>query len=925
MSETYETVLSHPADDEDEPPDGEGSVELEAHLREVGERARELVPDNATTSEGEDLGEVAELLGRLHDFGKLTTFFQSHVRDESPDEPTHHARLGAFVTYYALDKCGYGQQTRIAGTIAVWKHHGVLPNTKTGLQDGLSDDTETGPYGDVCQQTKNIRDNRSDRADRLLTDAIVDGVTDGSVSWSEFVTNVPDLREAIQEEPTLSNSWGSPSGVITEDTYTDLLQLSSALVLADKTCAGDVDGDRLDPETPELNDLQSHLEALRDEAESVPENSPEDDLNDLRDAAQDEVAENVHAFLDSDESVATVTLPTGYGKTLVGLRAALEIQAERDTDGRVVYALPFTSIIDQTAETLRKVFDAEPTGRALTIHHHLAETVTVAEKSEKSEQSEEDAEEVGDEPTDRYARDEYLVGESWRSGTTLTTFVQLFESLAGPGNAQSMKLPALYGSVVIVDEPQALPLRWWPLVERLVAVLTEEYDARVLLMTATQPEIVDADDRVDLIREKDRYFDGPGPDRVSYEFDPTATADDETALSYDEAAGRLADEAAGGFESTLAVCNTIDSARDLSAAVAARVGEEQLTDINELYDDMLGESFAGLTLTEESAGKTVPTRARARAVRRVARETDPERGDLALLHLSTRLRPCDRRALLQIAADLTALDVPLVVVSTQLVEAGVDISFDRVYRDFAPLDSIVQAAGRCNRSFEREEGLGRVTVWRLDAPEECETLPSEAVYARVQKKGEMDLLDRTREALGATVDEFAGRVTADEATVADDAVETYHCRVGEDVTSDSIDMVENFENACAKSLRQESLIDQHLTFEVYVCRTETESERVEALREAREERAFETVKRLRKDLAEIRVSVPVYRDTSDAARKLKRAEPLVNYSEGSDRTDWDDETERLLDPERDSTRFDQYFDAREGVHLPESGVEDRFY
>ncbi|WP_128478290.1 CRISPR-associated endonuclease Cas3'' [Halorussus pelagicus] len=905
MSDGYDAVLSHTSDVEDDP-EGLGSVWLETHLCEVGERARKLVLDGATTSEGDDLGELAELLGRLHDIGKLTTFFQEHVRGGSPEEATHHARLGAFVAYYALDECGYSQQTRIAGTVAVWKHHGALPDVETGLKDELSDDTETGPYGEVCKQAGNIQRHRPDLADRLLADAIGDGATDDAPSWSEFLRSVPDVRKAIRDAPTLSNSWGAPSDVITEDTYTDTVQLSSALVLADKSCAGKITDERLKPETAELNDLKSHLDDLGGD----PKNDEEETLNRLRDAAQDEVAENVQRFLDGEESVATVTLPTGYGKTLVGLRAALEMQAERDTDGRVVYALPFTSIIDQTAETLWEVFDADPTGRGLTIHHHLAETVTVGDESEEDDsETARDA----DDPTDEYARDEYLVGESWRSGTTLTTFVQLFESLAGPGNAQSMKLPALYGSVVVVDEPQALPLRWWPLVERLVEVLTEVYDARVVLMTATQPEIVDSNERFDLIREKDRYFDGPGPDRVRYEFDSTATADDEAAvLGYDEAASRLVAAASEDADSALAVCNTIDSAQDLSKAVAERVDAESLTDVNDCYANALGDSFAG----PESTGELVA---------RIDRETGTESSDLALLHLSTRLRPCDRRALLQIAEELTALDVPLVVVSTQLIEAGVDISFDRVYRDFAPLDSIVQAAGRCNRSFEREEGLGNVSVWQLDAPDDCEMLPSKAVYARPQKPGEKNLLAPTRDALDETVEDFADEVTASEATVADEAVETYHCLVGHDVTPDGIDMVDDFENAQAKSLRQKSLIDQHLAFEVYVCRTETESERVEELRDAREERAFERVKRLRKDLAELRVSVPVYRPDSEAARKLKNAEPLFDYSEGSDRTGWDHDTERVLDPERDVGRFEQYFDVREGVHLPESGVEARFF
>lgn len=901
MSGADDVVLSHPSDDGVVDPEGRGSVLLETHLSEVGERARNLVPEDATTSDGDDLAEIAELVGRLHDFGKLTTFFQAHVRHKSADGPTHHARLGAFVTYHALSRCGYSKSTRIAGTIAVWKHHGGLPDVAKGFTERLAGD-RTELYDDVCKQMQDIDRNRRELADELLRKA-----TGNDAWWTGLVDETDLLRESVERiRNSIRNELFDRGHLLEErvddETYADLLQLSSVLVLADKTRAGKVDDERLDPVTPELDDLKDYLKGLGND----PKNDEEETLNDLRDSAQDEVAQNVRAFLESDVSVATVTLPTGYGKTLVGLRAALEMQAERDTHGRIVYALPFTSIIDQTAETLQKVFGADSTGRALTIHHHLAETVTVGYESEGDDSGESID---PDQPTDQYARDEYLVGESWRSGSTLTTFVQLFESLAGPGNAQSMKLPALYGSVVIVDEPQALPLRWWPLVERLVEMLTEVYDVQVVLMTATQPELVD--ERFDLIREKDRYFDGPGPDRVEYTFDATATTDDETVvLDYDDAAARLVEATTVGGDSALAVCNTIDSARDLSQAVEARVGEEAVTDIGDYYADALNDSFAGLDSTDE-------------LVARIDRECE----NLALLHLSTRLRPCDRRALLQVASDLTALDVPLVVVSTQLIEAGVDISFDRVYRDFAPLDSIVQAAGRCNRSFERDRG--RVSVWRLDAPEGCETLPSRAVYARVQRAGEKNLLRPTRDALEATVDGFADgarveAVKASEVTVADEAVETYHRLLGEKVTPDGIDMVEDFEKARVASLRRESLIEQRLAFEVYVCRTEPESQRVADLREARDEYEFEEVERLRKELAELRVSVPVYRADSDAARALKRVDPLVDYSEGSNRTDWDDETERVLDANVDSVRFEQYFDPREGVHLPQSGVEARF-
>ena len=111
------------------------------------------------------------------------------------------------------------------------------------------------------------------------------------------------------------------------------------------------------------------------------------------------------------------------------------------------------------------------------------------------------------------------------------------------------------------------------------------------------------------------------------------------------------------------------------------------------------------------------------------------------VHLSTRLRPTDRLALIRIVKMLREEDVQVVAVTTQLVEAGVDFSFEAVYRDLAPIDSIVQAAGRCNRSFEQE--YGEVTVWWLAEPDEQNCTPAVAVY----DKGGETLLPVTAAAL----------------------------------------------------------------------------------------------------------------------------------------------------------------------------------
>jgi CRISPR-associated endonuclease/helicase Cas3/CRISPR-associated endonuclease Cas3-HD len=548
--------------------------------------------------------------------------------------------------------------------------------------------------------------------------------------------------------------------------------------------------------------------------------------------------------------------------------------------------------------------DGDPArSSALTVHHHLSETLTVVTDDE-DDPSDEGA-------TDEWAGEEVLLAESWQAGVTLTTFVQLFESVAGPRNGQSTKLPALYDSVVVVDEPQAIPLDWWPLVRRLVQTLTESFDATVVLMTATQPRLVD-DSRTyrlldgETLRElEDEQFEQRLA-RVEYRFDDSVFGTD-ALLSHRTAGDRLA-AALDGETSTLAVCNTIDSAEAL---------HDSATDALDDWCDV-PESFAEECLGEDRLGAPPPTddgrpsRERAAFVRdRVERETP------LVVFLSTRLRPCDRRFLVAIAADLARADVPVLVVSTQLVEAGVDVSFDRVYRDLAPLDSVVQAAGRCNRSFERGLGAGEVAVWQLEPPGDRTTPPGEAVYARSGGDTALDLLRRTKNALEAVgVD---GQGTVPETRIAESAVEAYHEDVGAAVDEGARDnsLHEAFGRAAGRHLRRASLIENELGFELYVCRSEADRERVRDLDEARDGHDFGEMSDVRDDLADLRVSVPVYSATSEAAEVLRTLRPLVTSRRWDDDVD---ETERILDVRTD----DDYFDEATGVDVPEPSAERRF-
>lgn len=896
-------ILSHPSEANRDP------KSLWDHLTGVSNRAATAVSENTQSQTEGSLSEIVQLLGLAHDFAKATPAFQRYIRDDSYDSPKHHARLGSLVAYFFLEQNGYEPEPRLAGLLAVAKHHGDVPDAAKYIRKTF-DDPRIDPMGSnqtiqAIEQAKIIDKYAETFARDLFRKAVGEG------AWDDFLEKVGDASDSpiltgIVEDAGKRGGFAGELEVknsqFNESIYTTHLLLFGALTFADKTDAAGIgsDDDRLSGEYPSLDKLETHLTELGGETQ----NDIEMQLNEVRTKVQDKIPAQTQEFLESNQSVATLTLPTGYGKTFAGLLAGLTLCD--DHDGRLVYALPFTSIIDQTSGTLQEVFETAPSGNLLTVHHHLAETRTDIENGEEDE-------------TDEHASHEVLLAESWRTGLTLTTFVQLFESLAGPRNGQSLKLSALQGSTVVIDEPQAIPQHWWPIVRKLIDMLTEQFDSQVLLMTATQPSLVE--DSFDLIPSEQLLeieqsaFTGEPPSRVQYQLHPTAlVTENEDRLSHPDAANLLA-ETVRSENTTLAICNTIESTRTLTKEFVDGIAESKPDPVavSKLYESQLDEDeIAGPSATKEYGGKRRPSIERGRLVRAVVEELQTKE-TVAYLHLTARVRPCDRQFLLAVANDLAGIDIRFALISTQLVEAGVDISFDTVYRDFAPLDSIVQAAGRCNRSYERAPETGVTTIWQLEPPGECNTPPSTAVYAPNRSRGETDLLMHTRSVLETTREEH-GAAFADE-VLAKDAIERYHDTVGERVhsVSESNDLVTAFEQADGKTLREASLIERRQSVEVYVCRTTEEHDSALAIESLMRERKFDEVDSKRDELASIRVSIPVPKANTDAASGILSLEPLLN------------EEEKRHDPERILHASNSIFDPEFGVQPSEYGLEDRFF
>ncbi len=745
---------------------------LSDHLDGVVKNATTLVPDDTTTPEGNSLCQLVETVTHLHDIGKLTPAFQQYIR-ETPDRPPrqseYHAAPGAILTFHALAAQGFSPTEAAAGFYAVLRHHQGLPNLEDEHQRWY---TKSGPYADLQPKLQAIDNHAQAAASERLRLA-----SDGALEWDDVHTNDPQWYQNAL--PSLSSS-RELNGF-----YPLLQRVWSVLTCADKLDAADV------PLSSTISRPNHRRINFENDATGIKQT-----LNERRSQAQDDVAERLSTLAADGSDVFTLTLPTGFGKTFAGLKAALK-HAET-VDGRVIYALPYTTILDQVDDDIRTHLGVSPVSEYYTLHHHLADTRTKIDTEHET---------VSD-------GTEMLYAESWQAGLVLTTFVQLFESLAGPANTQSVKLPALQDAILIIDEPQVLPREWWRLVTQLIEVLVDDYDATIILMTATQPRFVDQSsvplDPDELVSDPIQYFEFlETNERVAFEIDasvPIGKAAAASPLSPDDAGEQLVEQTQTEGGATLAIANTVQSATELGNAVneSARARSLSVLNLGSVLKEFIRTSGNQIVShLESNNGVEVLADELLDEVRNRLAEQD---ADLLTASLTAALRPSDRALLIELVSSLLETDdvateeLPILVASTQLVEAGVDLSFDHVYRDFAPLPALVQAAGRCNRSFGTEQG--RVVLWRLSSPSH-DQLPCQLIYTRSG-----DRLSPTSAALEKVA---SGERMVPEIAMITDGVKRYYDALHEgDHRDHQRDrLVEAYTRAQGATLREASLIDDH--------------------------------------------------------------------------------------------------------------------
>lgn len=325
----------------------------------------------------------------------------------------------------------------------------------------------------------------------------------------------------------------------------------------------------------------------------------------------------------------SLTVPTGGGKTLSSMAFALE-HSKIHKKQRVIYVIPYTSIIEQTADIFRNIF-----GDAVVEHHSNAESDPDRENSASR-----------------------LACENWDAPIIVTTNVQFFESLFAARTSRCRKLHNIVDSVVVLDEAQLLPPEFLQPILDALNLLTRHYGVTVVLSTATQPALASR-----------AYFD--------------------------------ARQNLRGLDN---VREIIDDPDNLYAALE-RVKVHLPADWNSTTEW----SVLAKSLSKHESALTIVNR------RQDARELWAQMPK-GTLHLSALMCGAHRAQVISEIKRRLKDGIPTRLVSTQLVEAGVDLDFPVVYRALAGLDSIAQAAGRCNREGRLDQGIVIVFVPPKSAP-----------------------------------------------------------------------------------------------------------------------------------------------------------------------------------------------------------------
>lgn len=618
------------------------------HLKNVGSNSKKIV-ERKKIQNSEVYSKLAYLTGISHDFAKATTYFQRYLEEGKKTEKAFHSKLSSVFGYYLCKKeMPRNPELGFIAWLVIMKHH-------TDISDLCGRDGELEKLKDLRVEKEQIEDIQMNCLEEL--NSIYRALLH-DVDIKEFFEKFDNLCEEIYDRGEKTAMEGKM------DNYFLILFFYSVLLDADKLDASGIIFEMLDEERKRWMQIPPDLVDNYKKARF--NENPDDVVNRSREESYHDVVSQIDSIDLEKERIMSIELPTGCGKTLAAISFSLKlrerIKNEMKFVPRIIYSLPFLSIIDQNADVLsdvlveysgiarwseiylmddptkKKKFTEIPTSLLLK-HHHLSDIIY------KEKENEFDVEKS------------LLLTEGWHSEIVITTFVQLFHSLVTNRKRAARKFHNMTNSIIILDEVQSLPYEYWLLIKESIKHLAYEYNCWIIFMTATMPLIFSPEEVKSLVKDKEKYFQQFN--RLKY-----LVEEEEKTL---KSASKEILEADGDIA---VIVNTIGASKELY----------------ELLKDELKSRYGEPKISKEGIA---------------------EFSDIVLINLSTNILPRDRKKKIEKIKDKNEKKRKMAI-TTQLVEAGVDIDMDNIFRDFAPLDSIIQSGGRCNRNGRKENNLLKV-------------------------------------------------------------------------------------------------------------------------------------------------------------------------------------------------------------------------
>lgn len=625
-----------------------GNIESDiyiAHYREESSEIQSVSEHNRETARLarmrctiESLAPIAYLSGELHDCGKYSDRFQEYIRQGEEAGirrgEVNHATAGGILIEETAPLSLLSEMVQIA----VYSHHGI--------QDTV--DLETGKILIEKRQSREYLEREKIEIDcvkqRFYQDIGKDILhADCSAAREAAKVLIQEIKQFAAQNP--AEIYGS------RNFYLGMYErmLLSLLIDADRSntaqfmngFAKQNSSINTNTDTNTDNDTDNNTEQIWQQCIDYFENYRKKfSANTKIDVFRKEISDMCFRAAFLDHRLYRLTLPTGSGKTLSGLRFALH-HAKQFKKRRIIYVAPFTSILEQNAEEIRQAIGNPD----FVLEHHCSVFSETAEEQKTYER----------------------LTENWSSPIVATTAVQFLNTLFSSRTGSIRRMHSLCSSIVIFDEIQSLPVHTVSLFNLAVNYLTAFCSTTVVLCSATQP-VFDKLPKNRLLPPKEIVEDYIHYDKMFRR----VTLTDQTRIK----PGGLTVEELGDF-----ISQHLPIEKQILVIVNTKMCAKHL------YHYL-----------KKTLGSTCD-----------------------LFHLSTNMCVLNRREVLkQIEECLERKDrlKPMVCISTQLIEAGVDLSFHCVIRSLAGLDNIIQAAGRCNRHGERQNG----SVYVVKMSEQAENL-----------------------------------------------------------------------------------------------------------------------------------------------------------------------------------------------------------